>query len=263
MKIRCNSNYGFNLNNYDVNKNVEIWLDTFERIDVSRAEKKIFIAIEPNEVIKMNEDIKYFQKAFDYIFTYDEDLLKELNNSVLFEFGTKWVHLDDYKNLKKEFSVSNVCGHKSITKFHKIRHKLWLSQEKINIPRNFFLSKYGGPRLFEGNKILEDSKLPMFESMFHICIENIPKKYFFTEKLIDTLLCKTIPIYWGCTNIEEYFNTKGMIIVNSIEEIIDACNNITEEDYQNKIEYVEENYNKALKWADHPERIYKKIKELI
>ena len=74
MKIRCNSNYGFNLNNYDVNKNVEIWLDTFERIDVSRAEKKIFIAIEPNEIIKMNEDIKYFQKAFDYIFTYDEDL---------------------------------------------------------------------------------------------------------------------------------------------------------------------------------------------
>jgi hypothetical protein len=263
MKAKCNSNYGFNLNNYDVNKNVEIWVDSFNNLNESKAEKKIFLAIEPEEVMGINQMIIENRNKFDYILTYDENLLKKLDNAVLFEFGTKWVNIDDYKNLKKEFSVSTVCGHKSITKFHKIRHKLWMSQEKINIPKNFFLSKYGGPRLFDGNKILEDSKLPMFESMFHICIENIPKKYFFTEKLIDTLLCKTIPIYWGCTNVEDYFNAKGMIIVNSIDEVIDACNNLTEEDYYNRMEHIEENYREALKWIDHPERIYNKIKDLI
>ena len=263
MKIRCNSNYGFNLAQYDVSKSVELWVDTFDRIDVSRAQKKIFIALEPEEIINLNEHIEYFSKAFNFILTYDEDLLNKLDNAVLFEFGTKWVELDDYKKLKKEFSVSNVCGGKSITKFHKSRHKLWLSQEKINIPKKFFLSKHGGPRLFDGNEILKDSKLPMFESMFHICIENVPKRYFFTEKLIDTLLCKTIPIYWGCTNIDEYFNSKGMILVNSVEDIIKVCNNLTEKDYYDRIEYVEENYKKALNWVNHSERIYNKIKELI
>ena len=262
MKAKCNSNYGFNLDKYDFNSSVEVWIDNFNNLHETKAEKKIFLAIEPQEVMGINQIIIDNKNKFDYILTYDENLLKELDNAVLFEFGTKWVNIDDYKNLKKEFSVSNVCGHKSITKFHKIRHKLWMSQEKINIPKKFFLSKHGGPILFDGNKILQDSKLPMFESMFHICIENIPKKYFFTEKLIDTLLCKTIPIYWGCTNVEDYFNTKGMIIVNSITEIIDACNNLTEEDYYNRMQYIEENYREALKWTDHPERIYNKIKEL-
>jgi hypothetical protein len=263
MKIRCNSNYDFNLNDYDVNKSVELWIDTFDRIDVSRAKKKIFIALEPEEVIHLNEHIEYFSKAFHFILTYDETLLKKLDNAILFEFGTTWIDLEEAKKIKKEFSVSTVCGQKSITKHQKYRHKVWLSQEKITIPKKFFLSQHGGPRLFEGNEILRDSKMPMFNSMFHICMENVSKKYYFTEKLIDSFICKSVPIYFGCSNVEDYFDERGIIRVNNADDVIKACNSLTEKDYNDRLEYIEENFKRAIKWKSHSERVYNKIKELI
>jgi hypothetical protein len=39
---------------------------------------------------------------------------------------------------------------------------------------------------------------------FMICFENLSQKYYFTEKLINAYYGKTIPIYWGCPNLEDY-----------------------------------------------------------
>ena len=40
---------------------------------------------------------------------------------------------------------------------------------------------------------------------YSLCIENCSIPNYFTEKITDTMLCWTIPIYYGCTNISEYF----------------------------------------------------------
>lgn len=40
---------------------------------------------------------------------------------------------------------------------------------------------------------------------YTLCFENCSKKNYFTEKLTDAILCWTIPIYWGCSNIDDYF----------------------------------------------------------
>lgn len=40
---------------------------------------------------------------------------------------------------------------------------------------------------------------------YSLCLENSVKKNYFTEKFTDAILCWTIPIYWGCPNISEYF----------------------------------------------------------
>lgn len=40
---------------------------------------------------------------------------------------------------------------------------------------------------------------------YSICIENCSQKNYFTEKITDAILCWCIPIYYGCTNISEYF----------------------------------------------------------
>ena len=42
----------------------------------------------------------------------------------------------------------------------------------------------------------------------------------FTEKVIDCFQTKTIPIYIGCPNIDKYFDTRGMIICNNINDLI-------------------------------------------
>ena len=40
---------------------------------------------------------------------------------------------------------------------------------------------------------------------YSICIENCQRLNYFTEKFTDAILCWTIPIYYGCTNICDYF----------------------------------------------------------
>jgi len=41
---------------------------------------------------------------------------------------------------------------------------------------------------------------------FMICFENTSQDNYFTEKLINAYKCNTIPIYWGCSNLDEYIN---------------------------------------------------------
>ena len=47
--------------------------------------------------------------------------------------------------------------------------------------------------------------------MFSLCIENTSQKDYFTEKIVDPILTNTVPIYYGCTNIFDYFYSNGYI----------------------------------------------------
>lgn len=262
MKPKIHSTYGFALD-ADYDKTVEIWLDTFQGIQESTAEVKIFILVEPNEVSGLNQNIISRQDLFTKILSYDERVLNAVTNGMLFEYGTKWVEIEKYDFPEKTFSVSNVCGHKTLTKNHHLRKQLWYRQEEIKIPRNFFISQYGGIDYVEGAKTLGDSKFPMFESMFHICIENTCRKYLFTEKINDAILCKSIPIYLGCPNIDQYYDKQGLFQVDSVDEIIELCNKLTENDYQERLPFIEENHKRAFNWIDYPARLNEKILEII
>jgi hypothetical protein len=100
--------------------------------------------------------------------------------------------------------------------------------------------------------------------MFSICTENLQIENWFTEKLIDCLRTGTIPIYWGCPNIGKYFNLNGFIIVNSIEEIIDVVNNLSEDQYFSNLKYVEENFIKAAQYGSNLfERVDNEIKKIV
>jgi hypothetical protein len=63
----------------------------------------------------------------------------------------------------------------------------------------------------------EDDKKYLFNSQFHIAIESTSTINYFSEKLIDALITKTVPIYWGCPNIGDFFDTRGIISINDID----------------------------------------------
>jgi hypothetical protein len=86
---------------------------------------------------------------------------------------------------------------------------------------------------------------------------------YFSEKLIDCFLCKSIPIYYGCNNIKNYFNTDGMILINDFDDFLLKVNKLDESFYNSKKEVIDENYFKALKWVDYGKRIISKINEVL
>ena len=258
-KIRVYSTWGMEVD-LEHEKQVDLWVDNFGASD---ADIKVLYLCEPEEILNISNQTISKKNSFDFILTHNERVLNECENAVLFEFGGCWIN--GYQFPEKHFSVSTVVGFKRIAEGHHIRHDLWRKQEEIVIPRKFFISGQGPQGLpnIDNNPKLEGKKDPLFDSMFHIVIENCKRKNWFTEKLIDPLQTKSIPIYWGCPNIGDYFDLSGMFIVSSVDEIIEICNSLTPEIYQKKLKYVEDNFNKSSTFRNLSDRVADKIKELI
>jgi len=53
-------------------------------------------------------------------------------------------------------------------------------------------------------------------------IKNVQEADYFTEKLLDCMLCGTMPIYGGAPNIDEYFDPSGMHICLTYDDLVSA-----------------------------------------
>jgi hypothetical protein len=88
-----------------------------------------------------------------------------------------------------------------------------------------------------------EKKYELFEhAMFHIAIENTKNINYISEKVVDCFMSYTIPIYWGCPNISEYFNKDGIIFFETKEELEHILDNLTPDDYYKRLDAVKENY---------------------
>ena len=183
---------------------------------------RIILLIEVQDILNLNDSVMQGtnKKHFNFVLTHNPNLLENCKIAQMFEFGTSWIK--NYTFPEKEFSVSTLVGGKLYAEGHYLRQKVWFKEKRIKkIPTKFFLSgNLGGIENYNNNPILGKDKLALFNSQFHICIENTQRKNWFTEKLIDCLQTKTIPIYYGCPNIGEWFNIDGFIIVNNLDDII-------------------------------------------
>lgn len=240
---------------------IELFIDSLEGYNYNKNSLKILWIKESEAVSNFKSQAIDNKDKFDAFITYDDDVLKNCKNSYLLPHGTAWVC--DYNLGVKKFQVSHLTGHKNITTGHKLRQKIHYKQEKIVTAKDFYISQYGGVENFAGNKVLAGKKEPLFDSQFHICVENSQQKNYFTEKLIDCFVTKTIPIYFGAPNIDSFFEINGMLIVNNADEIIIACNSLTEEVYNNKIEYIEKNFELSQKYIAITDRLEYTINEIL
>lgn len=67
------------------------------------------------------------------------------------------------------------------------------------------------------------------EYKYSFCFENSSYENYFTEKFTDCILSWTIPIYWGCKNIDVYFPKDCYYYIdiydeNSIDKVIEIIN---------------------------------------
>jgi hypothetical protein len=245
----------------DYHKPVELFIDSFIGFDLKRNSFKILYVKEAEVISKFKKQAIDNHKLFDAVLTYDEEILEKCKNSYFLPFGTTWIH--NYNFPEKKFQISHLTGHKTQTEGHLLRQKIHYKQGKIKNNKDFYISKYGGVENFMNNKILGEKKEPLFDSQFHICIENSREKNYFTEKIMDCFVTKTIPIYWGCPNIVDFFDINGMFIVNSFEEIISVCNNLNEKTYKEMMIYLEKNLTNSQNFTNINENLTKYIKEIL
>jgi len=263
-KVKFFNKYPTNID-IDTDKNVEVYIDEFNTTNVPDGDIRIVILEESlkGHLFSMAYD---HRDAYTYLLTYHQELLNDNPKAMLFHSTiNSWI--DGYTFPQKKFGVSTLVGGKEDPRQagYKLRHELWHNRNHIIIPKYFYLSTAVRWKSvnYENELVLEYSKFPMFDSQFHIAIENTAIDHYFSEKLLDCFQTKTVPIYYGCTNIHEYFNIDGILTVNTLDGIIDVCNNIKPETYDNMLPFIEDNFNRSEKWKSAKGRVEAKVRELI
>lgn len=197
-------------------------------------------------------------KKFDLVLSHDDEVIQNCPNAKYFHWTSALINENEYHlfSMNKEFGVTFICGGKLMCQGHYIRRTCWQRQQEIKIPKELFYSTQvrGNLPILPENKALPiDTKACAFNKMFHITMENCQIKGYFSEKITDCFLTYTIPIYWGCPNIGDFFHTEGIIIVESFDKIIEIVNNLTEDDYYSRKEWMEKNRTIALNYPmDQP-----------
>lgn len=221
----------------------------------------IFIACEPNDYFGNHNYAISNYKQFDVILTWSNRILNNVPNAMFSVYGESWWQDNEYEyeSVDKEFKVSFLRGSllKLIGHYH--RFELYERRNEIQIPIEFW-ETIGDRGNFE--KWRQDKVDTFRPYQYSVCIENSSRENYFTEKITDCILNKTIPIYWGCSNVGDFYNSKGIIQVRNTDEIIEVINQLTPEYYDSISDVIEENYKRAFEYKDYVTNIKNQIIEI-
>jgi len=215
---------------------------------------------EPNEYFGRHDWVIQNKDLFQIILTWDDKILNTCSNALFLPFGHTWFKPDQYeKHHKEEFKIAHLRGNLLKSYGHQMRWEILDRKNEIKTPIKFF-DVYGSRHDIENAR--KGKEFVFGDSMFGIAIENFSHRGFFTEKILDCFLLKTIPIYWGCSNIKDFFNQEGIIKFNNPDDLIYISNQLTEDFYQSKYHIIEENYQLALQYINYEQNIADKITEI-
>lgn len=240
----------------------------------------VFIQIEPDAINDIDTYLINNYTKYKYIYTYSAPVLSTCPNARFYLFGSARVPHTVYMNIdcsKKKFAISTICGSKQCgtAKGHILRQLLYYNQKYFDsLPITFFRSSNQHPHLpdFGNNPFVPMTNIPenndkgvLFDRyQYSIIIENSQQDNYFSEKLVDCLLSKTIPIYWGCPNIGAFFDTTGWILLDKdrldftqqenqyhiIHEIKTKISELTPNHYEKYYHTIHKNWEQAQLFID-------------
>lgn len=146
---------------------------------------------------------------FDLVLTHHAEMLKHGEKFVYYPNGMSWIADRDWIHREKTKSVSIIASAKQTAVGHRMRHSVIQSLGHT-------MDVYG-----RGYRPVEHKVEALGVYRFSVVIENCSTPWYFTEKLLDCFATYTMPIYWGSPGISKFFDTAGMLVVSSVEEIAD------------------------------------------
>jgi glycosyltransferase involved in cell wall biosynthesis len=191
---------------------------------------------------------------FDRILTYDERLLSLPNARLRFnmaktflskDFSTTDEHIQIYRKHK---NISCVSSNKSFLEGHRVRLSM-VNHILSNDCKDYF-DMYG-----IGFRQIETKMDALKEYRFSIAIENGYRTNYATEKLSDCFLTGTIPIYFGCPNVGDYFDKNGIITFTTKEELQDIITGLYENgemEYEKRMDAIRNNFETVKRYALSP-----------
>lgn len=148
---------------------------------------------------------------------------------IAFENGTERVRLN-YEQMKsadkpeKKKLISVITSNKAFTRGHQ-RRLDFVARLKEHYGDKIDVFGRGFCEFSDKWDVLAPYK-------YHIAIENSSSPYYWTEKVADCFLAQAFPLYYGCTNLEDYF-PKGSyqpIDIDNFQETVKIIDDIIARD---------------------------------
>lgn len=183
-------------------------------------ERVVGFAFEPPEYLSITDEFIEYAKRYigKYIVGYSE-----LPAPFVQGFAYMW-HIVPPSLSTKQKICSIMVSEKRITWGHEYRHRLVEKILALGLPIDIFgrgCQVYAG--VYKNDKRLRGSFKEMDDEMyanymFHIAIENTSHPHYISEKVLNPLLCGSTPLYWGASQIGEYFPDMTYEMTGDIDE---------------------------------------------
>jgi hypothetical protein len=185
---------------------------------------------------------KRFYRRFYRVLGYDQSLLVKVPNSIhligTFSFVPNWAATD----CTKTRMLSLIASKKKSLVGHKLRHRVVRKLRTLGVD----VDVMGG-----GYRPFDEKSDGLASYRYSMVIENSRQLGYFTEKLIDALLLKTVPVYWGAPDIRTFFDPRGIIVCQTEADMYKALETMSEKDYADRLPFLEANLQSARKYMDY------------
>ncbi|MGV6805740.1 MAG: glycosyltransferase family 10 domain-containing protein [Ruegeria sp.] len=195
---------------------------------------------------KHDRMLRWTWRRFFRVFTFHDVLLKTLPNAVFLPYGVTMV--PDWRDLDvtKTRSCSLIASAKRDLEGHQLRHKVinWARESGADIDI-----------MGRGYTPFERKSDGLATYRFSVVIENVRERNYFSEKLTDAILCSTVPIYWGCPNVGDFFDTAGMILCETEIDIQKAVESLSDDEYDARLPHLQAIQPRAEKFGNFDLRV--------
>tara|TARA_Y100000816_G_scaffold92668_1_gene64135 strand:- start:3871 stop:4749 length:879 start_codon:yes stop_codon:yes gene_type:complete len=220
--------------------NSGIWNNLVGVTDLNKADVIIFIEGIPNNFDLNLLNIKKFiclpreplinknWERFDFAtgFTYN-NFIHVVTNPQFIDKNYDFLSKLEYNSHEKNFSA--IISNKNYGPGYALRRELLIKMSKkypdlcdiygAGWNNELGISYKGSLDGYHKDTKTENTKFKgLIDYKYSLCIENCSRENYFSEKITDAILCWTIPIYYGCTNIGKYFPKDSYYEVNINED---------------------------------------------
>ncbi len=226
-------------------------LDLDKVSDDTSSELKVAWLIESPEVHKdayhkIQDPALY--TLFDLVLTCDKTLLELDSRFTFTPVGGCWIPEPNRQLFTKTKDLSIIASNKTDLEGQRLRQEII---EKFSTQINGVFGR--------GYNEIDDKTDGLRNFRYSLVVENCRTDYYFTEKIIDCFATGTVPIYWGCPSISNFFDPGGIISFNNIEELNKILNEIGPEDYSKRLTSVHNNFSSYHTFAVTEDYIYNEI----
>jgi len=180
-------------------------------------------------------------RRFHRVLSHHDPLLGAIPNGVFFPAADSWVANPSELVIDKTAMCSIIASPKRTQPGHVLRHDMvdWIKDTGAEVDL-----------LGRAYKPFVDKADGLAPYRYSLIIENVQERNHFTEKLMDALFCETIPIYWGCPNIHDFFDQEAIIACPDAEALKTAITRMSPGDYAARLPVLRAQKARAADLAD-------------